>query len=166
MDTNDTVTTALYFEFFTPGLVLESAPYTVSREEIIAFASEWDPQPFHLDDEAAANSVFGRISACSAHIFALSNKLADGLTPGEAQVLAGLGFDKMRMLLPLYAGDTIILRDETLAARVSRSNPERGIVTTRSQLHNQHDEVIFSTETSFLMVRDPANTGADDIAGE
>ena len=151
----DPASTPLYLEFFQPGLVLESDPYTVSREEIIAFASEWDPQPFHLDDEAAANSVFGRISACSAHIFALSNKLADGLVPGDAQVLAGLGFDKMRMLLPLYAGDTIFLRDETLEARVSRSNPDRGIVTTRSELINQHDEVIFSTQTAFLMIRDP-----------
>ncbi len=153
---DDNTATLLYFEFFQPGLVLESATYTVSREEIIAFAREWDPQPFHLDDEAAANSVFGRISACSAHIFALSNKLADGLVPGDAQVLAGLGFDKMRMLLPLFADDTIYLRDETLETRVSRSNPERGIVTTRSELINQHGEKIFSTETSFLMQRAPA----------
>ena len=158
MNTDDSP--LLYFEFFTPGLVLESAPYTVSREEIIAFASEWDPQPFHLDDEAAANSVFGRISACSAHIFSLSNKLSIDLTPGDAQVLAGLGFDKMRMLLPLFAGDTIYLRDETIDVRVSRSRPERGVVTTRSQLINQHNEVIFSTETAFLMERDPANITA------
>lgn len=148
--------TPMWFEDFRPGLNLLSLPYTVSREEVIAFATEWDPQPFHLDDEAAKQSVFGRLSACSAHIFSLVSKLAPQLTPNhDPQVVAGLGFDKLRTIKPLYAEDTVQFNDIIHSARRSKSRPEWGIITSHGKLINQHDEVIFEIQTSFMMQCDP-----------
>ena len=129
----------------------------IPADEIIEFASKWDPQPWHIDEEAAKASFFGGLTACSAHIFSIFCITSPRWQNGRAQqAIASLGFDELRMLKPVYAGDT--LRCVTIfdTVRQSRSKPDRGIVIYASELINQNDQVVFSVKCSTLMARDPA----------
>ena len=128
----------------------------LTADEIIEFASKWDPQPWHIDEEMAKASMFGGLTACSAHIFSIfcitSQRWKNG---GQMQALAGLGFDELRMHMPVFAGDTVRCFSVVDVARVSNSKPDRGVVTYASRLVNQRDEVVFTCKCSTLMARDP-----------
>lgn len=130
--------------------------HTVSADEIVAFAKVWDPQPFHVDEEAARASIFGGLTACSAHIFSIfcitSQRWQSGVVQ---QAVAGLGFDEMRMHKPVFAGDTLQCKTVIASARPSKSNPDCGIVTYDTRLENQDGEVVFSTRASSMLARDP-----------
>ena len=131
--------------------------YEVTGPEIVAFARQWDPQPFHIDEEAAEASIFGGLIACSAHIFSIycitSQRWQSGVVQ---QAVAGLGFDELRMQKPVFAGDTLQCKTIIAAARPSNSNPDYGIVTYDSRLENQDGEVVFSVKASSMLARDPA----------
>ena len=139
-----------FFEDFRVGEGSDSPPYIVSALEIREFAQVWDPQPFHVDEAFAAQTMFGGLIACSAHIFALFCKLSNQIEPRSA-ALAGLGFDAVRIPRPLRAGDTVQLFSRCLEARRSATKPDRGIVTSQVELRNQHGEVVFSTIAKFLV---------------
>jgi acyl dehydratase len=145
-----------YFDDCVIGAEHAAGSHTVTAQEIIDFAGTWDPQPFHVDEEVAKSSVFGGLTACSAHIFSIfcitSQRWQSGVVQ---QAIAGLGFDEMRMHKPVYAGDTLHCKSVVHEARVSTSKPDRGIVTYQTQLMNQDDEVVFSIKASTLMARDP-----------
>ena len=97
-----------YFEDFEVGQKHPSHCYTVSKEEIIQFAKRWDPQPFHVDEAAAKASLFGGLTACSAHVFSIFCHMSQNWESGRVQqALASFGFDEMRMHKPVYAGDTL-----------------------------------------------------------
>jgi acyl dehydratase len=145
----------LYFEEVeVGGSVLKSATYEVTEEEIVEFARRWDPRPFHVDEEAAASSVFGGFAACSAHIFAILSWFA---SQGEGRTvsLSALGFDEMRMLLPVRGGDTLSCRIAVLEKRGSRSKGDRGIVRYLGSLLNQEQEVVFSVVVTVLVAKKP-----------
>ena len=125
------------------GVSRRFGSYEVPREEVIEFARKWDPQPWHLDDEAAAKTLFGRISASFVHVFAIMGRLTMD-QPDSLDVVAGLGFEEMNMTTPAYPGDVLHLVTEHVDKRVSRSKPDRGIVTTRFTLCNQNDDVVLS----------------------
>jgi acyl dehydratase len=145
---------AVYFEDCTVGDQHRSIALAIDKAEIIDFASKWDPQPWHIDEELAKQSMFGGLTACSAHIFSLFCMVSQQWENGEQQqVLASLGFDEMRMLKPLYAGDRVYCRNTIELARASRSKDDRGIVATRCELINQKDEVVFSILSTFLMAK-------------
>ena len=145
---------AVYFEDCAVGDQHRSIAITVDKSEIIEFATKWDPQPWHIDEGLAKQSMFGGLTACSAHIFSLFCVVSQQWENGEQQqVLASLGFDEMRMLKPLYAGDKIYCRNTIELARASRSKDDRGIVATRCELINQKDEVVFSILSTFLMAK-------------
>ncbi len=145
-----------FLEDFEVGHASRSPAYYVSRDEVIAFATAWDPQPFHIDDAAASASVFGVLTACSAHVFALFTKLANTL-PHKTAALAGLGFDELRLPRPVRAGDTIHLTTRVIAIRRSRSKPDRGVVQSHGTLVNQDGDVVFSANSTFLVrARKPA----------
>lgn len=141
-----------YYEDFVQGEQFMTGTHTVDRDKVIAFATEWDPQPFHIDEAAANASIFGGLTACSAHIFAIfcqtSQQWPGGARP---QAVASLGFDDTRMLKPVYVGDTLQCRNTVEVTRPSASKPGCGIVGARCELINQHGEVVFSTLSSFLM---------------
>ena len=147
----------LYFDDCAIGDEHPAASHTVTVQEIIEFARSWDPQPWHVDEEAAKASPFGGLTACSAHIFSIfcitSQRWQSGVVQ---QAIAGLGFDEMRMHRPVYAGDTLHCLSTIHAARVSASKPDRGIVTYDTKLTNQDGEMVFSIKASTLMARDPA----------
>jgi len=143
-----------YFEDFRVGDSHDTVSYTVGKDEIIAYASKWDPQPWHVDEDAAAASMFGGLTACSAHIFAIFCLVSPQWRNGAVQQpLASLGFDELRMLKPVYAGDTLTCISTVEVARASSSKADRGIVASRCVLHNQHGEPVFSLLASFLIAR-------------
>jgi acyl dehydratase len=146
-----------YFDDCVIGAEHAADSHTVTAPEIIEFARTWDPQPWHIDEEIATASIFGGLTACSAHIFSIfcitSQRWQSGVVQ---QAIAGLGFDEMRMHKPVYAGDTLRCVSIVGAARASNSKPDRGIVTYHTQLINQDNEVVFSIKASTLMARDPA----------
>lgn len=146
-----------YFQDYVEGEEHRAGTHRVSREEIIAFATTWDPQPFHIDEEAARASVFKGLTACSAHIFSIFCRTSQNWESGVVQqAVAGLGFDEMRMLKPVYAGDTLRCVSVIDSLRASNSMPECGIVGYRTHLINQNDVTVFSIRAASLIARDPA----------
>jgi acyl dehydratase len=146
-----------YFDHCVVGARHVAGSHTVTAQQIIEFARTWDPQPFHIDEEVANASLFGGLTACSAHIFSIfcitSQRWQSGVVQ---QAIAGLGFDDMRMHKPVYAGDTLQCVTRVHGARLSKSKSDRGIVIYESQLTNQDDEMVFGIKASTLMARDPA----------
>lgn len=130
--------------------------YEVDKQEVIEFATKWDPQSWHLDEEAAKTSIFGGLTACSAHIFSIFSITSPQWQNGAVmQALASLGFDEMHMMKPVYAGDSVRCVTKIEKVRPSRSKPDRGIVVYKCELRNGADELVFSIKCSTLMARDP-----------
>lgn len=145
-----------YLEDHVVGEQVDCGSYVVDAPGIIRFAKEWDPQPWHVDEAAAEASFFGGLTACSAHIFSIFCITSPQWQNGaEQQAIASLGFDDMRMLKPVYAGDTLHCVTTFDTVRPSKSNPDRGIVIYASELFNQRNEAVFSIKCSTLMSRDP-----------
>lgn len=122
---------AHYLEDLKAGQAFESRRHTITQEAIVAFAREYDPQPFHLDAEAAKTSFFGKQIASGWHTAALTMKM---LTESEMDLAGGIigaGMEELRWPTPLVPGDTIHVRVEIIESRASKSRPEIGIVRAR-----------------------------------
>lgn len=126
--------------------------YELTKDEIVSFAQKWDPQPFHVDEDAAAKSVYGTLTACGTHVQAIVLWLASRL-PEETAVIGALGYDEIRFLKPARLGDTLRLVIECIETRPSSSKPNRGVVKNRHILMNQNDETIFTQTTTLLIAR-------------
>jgi acyl dehydratase len=125
------------WEDFTPGRVFELGRTTVEREAVLAFARDFDPQPFHLDDAAAEASLFGRLAASGWHTCAMVMRLmCDGYLNDSAS-LGSPGIDQLRWLKPVYPGDKLSVRMEVLESRPMKSRPQVGLVLSRWQVANQ-----------------------------
>ena len=133
--------TQLYFEDAEVGRTAKAGPYLVSKEEIIQFAKQYDPAPRHIDEEAAARSIFGGLIASSAHTFAIFMSLAPKLQP-RLHALAGLGWDELRVPNPVRPGDELDLETIVLEKRESKSKPDRGNVRNQIRLRNQRNEIV------------------------
>lgn len=142
----------LYLEDLEAGLRLESPWYTVSRDEIVQFARTWDPYDFHLDEGAAERSIFGGLAACTAHIFAISSRLAHDL-PDSFALVAGLGGDGLQIVAPLRAGAQVRLVRCFTAVRPSKSRPQAGVVAMTDTLELPSGAVVFRTSGSVLVAR-------------
>ena len=128
--------TTLTFEDFPPGRFGSFGPRHVTREEILAFATEFDPQPMHLDEEAAKQSLLGGLSASGWHLCSIMMRMmVDGFI-GHAASLGSPGVNEVRWLAPLRPGDDLMLDVDVTEARPSRSRPETGIVTFRCTVRN------------------------------
>jgi acyl dehydratase len=132
------------FEDFPVGQVREFGARLVSKEELLAFASAFDPQPFHLDEEAA--SLIGGLSASGWHTCAMVMRMmCDGyLLDSTSQ--GSPGIDNLRWLSPVRAGDTLRVRMTILEARPSKSRPQIGLLRSTWEVFNQHDEPVMSME--------------------
>jgi acyl dehydratase len=131
----------IYFEEVEIGKKVRIESYEVTKEEIISYATKWDPQFFHIDEEAAKDSVFGGLCACTAHTIAIQSWLANQ-TPKPYAVMAGLGTKEMYMRAAVRPGDVLSLETTILDKRLSKSKPDRGIATTQMHLVNQNDEIV------------------------
>lgn len=155
-----------WFEDFAVGDRRSFGRYDVSREEVVAFARAYDPQPFHLDDAAAAATHFGRLAASGWHSCAIATAMtveesrADD--PDQQGSLGAVGIDALRWLKPVHPGDTLRCETEVLEVRPSRSWPEMGSVRSRFTVFNQHDEAVLSYEPITLHRRRAAAGGGAD----
>jgi acyl dehydratase len=143
----------LYFEDFAPGSIAEFGPRSVTREEIIAFAAEFDPQPFHLDEDAARASMLGGLAASGWHTCSiLMRMIYDGFL-FESASMGSPGVDEVRWLAPVRPGDTLTIRRTVLDARVSRSKPDRGFVTLQFEVFNQASRRVMTLRTPMMIAR-------------
>ncbi len=145
-----------YFEDIPIGQKQAFGSYQVTREEVLAFATKFDPQSFHLDDEAAAKTHFGRVSASGWHTCAMTMAMLVENMKGRKQAgLGSPGVDELRWLKPVFPGDTLHCETEVFEKRRSASRPEMGIFKSRAKVFNQHDEPVLSmTSIGLVAVRD------------
>lgn len=143
-----------YFEDAVVGHRVRFGRYEVRRDEVIDFATKFDPQPFHLDDEAAKDSIFGRLAASGWHTCAMMMRMiVDNIGDGS---LGGIGMDELRWRRPVYPGDTLRCESEVLEVKPSASKPDRGMVKTRITVFNQDDEPVMTSVNLGLSKRRPA----------
>ncbi len=146
----------LYFEDFPPGDVRESPPRTLTREEIVAFARQFDPQPLHLDDEAARRSIYGGLLASGWHTAAVVMRLLWETFLRDAASLGSPGVDEVRWLKPVRPGDTLRARFTVTEARPSTRRADRGVVRSLSEVFNQHGELVMTMRGLGMYARRPA----------
>jgi len=143
--------TDIHFEDIEVGDGLKAGPYLLTKDEIITFARQYDPRPFHIDEAAASRSMFGGLIAASAHTFAIAQALAYRWDPPLA-VLAALGIDEMRLFSPARPGDELNLISTLLEKRES-SKPDRGIATFQTRVQNQRGETVLEYKITVLLAR-------------
>ena len=142
----------LTFEDFPPGHVGTFGPRHITREEIVAFAREYDPQPMHLDEDAANKSMLGGLSGSGWHLNAIVMRMMfDGFLHRTAS-LGSPGVSELRWLAPFRPGDDLMLDVDVMEARISKSRPETGIVTLRCRVRNAKGEAL-SEMTSPIIIR-------------
>ncbi|HEY9093204.1 MaoC family dehydratase [Parasphingorhabdus sp.] len=142
----------LYYEDIQLNQPQKFGQYEVTREEVIEFASKYDPQPFHLDDEAAAKTHFGRLAASGWHSAAMMMRmLVDHMKTHKQAGLGSPGADNIRWVKPVYPGDTLRCEQVTLDKRLSKSRPNMGIMKGRVTVFNQKDEIVMTMESTGLI---------------
>jgi len=145
-----------YFEDFREGQELPLASHTVTRAEIIAFAAEFDPQSFHLDEAAAADTLLGGLASSGWHTCALFMRmLYDGWLNGAAS-MGSPGVDQLKWLRPVRPGDVLSGRSVVLESRASKSRPDRGFVQFRHEVTNDRGELVMVLENPVMLSRRPA----------
>jgi len=145
-----------YFEDLAPGTVLEFGDAEMTAEAIIEFARQFDPQPFHLDPEAAKHSLFGGLCASGWHTASVMMRLwVDNYLSPEAS-LGSPGVDEVRWHRPVFPGDRLRCRIEILDATPSRSKPFMGTVRSKCQVLNQNSDVVMSLNGIGFFRRKPA----------
>jgi acyl dehydratase len=131
-----------YWEDFYPGQVLETGGCSLSEEEMIEFAKKYDPQPFHVDSEKAKQSVFGGLIASGWQTAGICMRMICELYLLESASLGSPGVDELRWVKPVRPGDTLRLKSTVLETRASSSRPDMGTVRSRSEVYNQHGELV------------------------
>ena len=143
-----------WFEDYVPGAVHDLGSVVLDEEEVIAFARQFDPQPFHLDKERAEKSAFGGLIASGWHTACMAMRLIVERYLSEVSSEGSPGIDELRWLRPVRPGDQLTVRITNLDARRSRSRPERGIVRSQIETLNQEGEVVMHlTSTIYIRCR-------------
>lgn len=143
-----------FFEDFAAGQHFQSPHrYRVSEAEIIEFAGRWDPQPFHVDPRAAANTEFGRVFASALHTQAITTQLAHQSGFYDISLVAGFGVDEMRTPKPVFGGDELGLTLDVLGVKASASRPHQGIIQWALTSTNQHNQVVMTYRLALLLNR-------------
>jgi acyl dehydratase len=144
-----------YFEDFEPGQDIDLGTRTVTEEEIVAFAREYDPQPFHVDRDAAAHSIYGGVIASGWHTCGMMMRMVvDGLLNRSAS-MGSPGLDGVRWLAPVRAGDTLNVRYRTTQVKASASKPDRGVVWSQWVAINQHGDTVCTVDGMGMFGRRP-----------
>lgn len=146
----------IWFEDFKPGAVAEYGPRVVSREEILSFAAEFDPQPMHLDEEAARHTMLGGLSASGWHTCCLMMRMiADGFILNSSSMGAN-AIDEVKWLAPVRPGDALTVRTTVLDTRVSKSRPGMGIVSMLFEVFTGKGQKVMTMKSPLLMaLREP-----------
>ncbi len=150
----------LYWEDFPVGDTMEMGSHTFTEAEIIAFARQFDPQPFHVDHDAAARSMYGGIIASGWHTASICHRLLVDSLLSKSVSLGSPGLDELRWLLPVRPEDVLSARVEVLSLTPSRSKPDRGAIKFRLEVRNQKGEVVMTElATALFSRRQPSVTG-------
>jgi acyl dehydratase len=142
-----------FFEDYEVGQVDRFGHYEVTREEVLAFATAYDPQPFHLDDEAAAASpIFGRLAASGWHTAGMAMRMMVDRDRelGHTSSMGSPGLDELRWLKPVYPGDTLSVEIEIIGKSEPKSLPDMGFVKKRTIVFNQHGEPVMRHVSSIM----------------
>jgi acyl dehydratase len=149
------LSTEWYFEDFHAGQEIDLGTRTVTEDEIIDFASRFDPQPFHVDVDAAARSIYGGVIASGWHTCSMMMRMVvDGLM-AKSSSMGSPGLDGVRWLAPVRAGDTLNVRYQTTQVKASNSKPDRGVVWSKWVAINQHGETVCTVEGMGMFARRP-----------
>src|SRR6201992_4122301 len=143
------------FDDLKVGMRFESGEVTVSKEDILRFAAEFDPQPFHLDEEAAKQTILGGLAASGWHTAAVAMRLATTVRPFGPHPLFGAGVDELRWMKPVRPGDTLRLEGEVVELTPSRSKPQ-GIARIKWTVFNQNGEAVYTFTPIAIVPRRPA----------
>ncbi|MGN5477013.1 MaoC family dehydratase [Cupriavidus basilensis] len=145
-----------YFEDFEVGSRRELGSYLVTEEELLAFARQYDPQPFHIDKDAAAKSIYGGLISSGWMTCSIMMRLLVLSTTGKSASMGSPGVDEIRWLKPVCAGDTLTVVLNVLDTRPSKSKPDRGVVHTRWEATNQRGELVCTVKGMGMYGRRPA----------
>ena len=147
----------IYYEDLEIGTKQSFGRYEVTREEVIEFAKQYDPQAFHLDDDAAARTHFGRLSASGWHTCAMTMAMmVENMKNVKQAGLGSPGVDNLQWKKPVYPGDTLRVESEVISKRRSQSRREMGLFKSRAQIFNQNEEIVLEmTSNGLIAVRDP-----------
>ena len=148
-----------YLEDFMVGQTFGSGRLRVDKEQIKAFAAEFDPQPFHLDEDAALDTIFGGLAASGWHTAALTMRLLVESEIAPAGGVVGAGFDEFRWPRPVRPGDELHIESEVLEVRPSRSRSNQGLIKVRTTTLNQNDEAVQVQIANLIVLR---RQSADD----
>ena len=148
--------TERYLEDFAPGQTYRSRRLRVDAERIKSFAAEFDPQPFHQDEDAARRSIFGGLAASGWHTAAMTMRLLVESDFKPVGGIVGAGFDEFRWPLPVRPGDELYVESEVLEVRPSKSRPTQGLVKMRTTTRNQKGEAVQVSVGNLVVPRRPA----------
>jgi acyl dehydratase len=155
-----------WFEDYEPGSVHEFGSIAVREEEVLAFGRRFDPQPFHTDPEAAAETEYGGLIASGWHTAGLMMRLYSDHYLSKVATLVSPGVDNLRWLRPVRPGDELSLRVTVAEARRLRSKPDRGLVRSDIEVLNQRGEVVMTLSAlNFFLCRPATGPHGDAIAG-
>jgi acyl dehydratase len=154
-----------WFEDYVLGGTHEYGHITVTEDEIVEFATRFDPQPIHVDREYAATGPFGGLIASGWHTAGLMMRLFADHYISQVASIASPGMDELRWPTPLRPGDSVRLRVTVTDARPSRSKPDRGIVHTRVELFNQRDEPVMTGDAINMIRRRPSTPDDHQTTG-
>jgi acyl dehydratase len=148
--------TERYLEDFEPGQSFASGRIRIDADRIKSFAAEFDPQPFHLDERAATDSMFRGLAASGWHTAAITMKLLVDSDLKPAGGIVGAGFDELRWPRPVRPGDELRVESEVLEVRASKSRPDQGIIKARTTTLNQNNEPVQVSVGNLIVLRRPA----------
>lgn len=144
----------LYYEDFPEGEVITYGRWEVTAADIVDFAKHFDPQPFHLDEEAGKESILGGLAASGWHVCAMMNRMMVDAYLGRSAGMGSFGIAEMKWLRPVLAGEVLTIRRTTIEKRISRKRPEMGIITFRFEAIDVHGRVASEmTGTNLIRTR-------------
>ena len=153
--------TGRYLEDFAVGQTFRSGRLQIDKERIKTFGAEFDPQPFHLDEDAARDTIFGGLAASGWHTAAVTMRLLVESDLKPAGGIVGAGVDEFRWPRPVRAGDELRIESEVLEVRPSRSRPDQGLIKVRTTTLNQHDEAVQIIIANLVVRRRPTQRGEE-----
>jgi len=142
-----------YWEDFTPGRIFEHGPRRLSRDEMVAFAAEFDPQPMHLDEVAARATMMGGLCASGWYVCSILMRMIADAFVLDSSSMGAPGVDEVKWLLPVRPDDEIRLRATVADVRVSNSRPDMGFVKFNFELFNAAGQRVMTLTTSLMMGR-------------
>ncbi len=151
--------TELYLEDFQAGQTFRSGRIRIDADRIKSFAAEFDPQPFHLDEKAATDSIFRGLAASGWHTAAVTMRLLVESDIKPAGGIVGAGFDELRWPRPVRPGDELRVESEVLEIRASKTRPDQGVIKVRTTTLNQNNEPVQVSLGNLIVLRRPASSG-------